>query len=242
MHYLIGMDEAGYGPNLGPLVIAATAWKLDARYDADLQVIDLYELLHDVISRQPRSDRLAIADSKQIYNRATGIAGLELGVLAAMQAAGQAARSVRELLAATVERSHAINGLPSDAEFDEPLPVSADHAEVHALSAKLVDRCQLLGIQPPRIRARVVSPGEFNQLIEHCGNKAAALTHATLELLARLLAECEFNRHSDSQPGPPILCGLRQARRSEPLRGGAAAPLRRMVDRSSGRRTVRKSL
>ncbi len=90
MHYLIGMDEAGYGPNLGPLVIAATAWKLDARYDADLQVVDLYELLHDVISRQPRSDRLAIADSKQIYNRATGIAGLELGVLAAMQAAGQA--------------------------------------------------------------------------------------------------------------------------------------------------------
>src|SRR3954465_11238224 len=26
MGILIGMDEAGYGPHLGPLVIAATAW------------------------------------------------------------------------------------------------------------------------------------------------------------------------------------------------------------------------
>jgi hypothetical protein len=29
MGVLIGMDEAGYGPNLGPLVVAATAWHVD---------------------------------------------------------------------------------------------------------------------------------------------------------------------------------------------------------------------
>jgi hypothetical protein len=28
MGILIGMDEAGYGPNFGPLVVAATAWEV----------------------------------------------------------------------------------------------------------------------------------------------------------------------------------------------------------------------
>ena len=31
MGILIGMDEAGYGPNLGPLVVAATAWEVEGR-------------------------------------------------------------------------------------------------------------------------------------------------------------------------------------------------------------------
>ena len=29
MGFLIGMDEAGYGPNLGPLVVAATVWEVE---------------------------------------------------------------------------------------------------------------------------------------------------------------------------------------------------------------------
>ena len=29
MLYVVGTDEAGYGPNLGPLVIAATVWQID---------------------------------------------------------------------------------------------------------------------------------------------------------------------------------------------------------------------
>ena len=29
MLYVIGTDEAGYGPHLGPLVISATLWQLD---------------------------------------------------------------------------------------------------------------------------------------------------------------------------------------------------------------------
>ena len=31
MTLVIGTDEAGYGPNLGPLVVAATAWRVDRK-------------------------------------------------------------------------------------------------------------------------------------------------------------------------------------------------------------------
>ena len=34
MAWMIGIDEAGYGPNLGPLVVAATTWKIDTRRDS----------------------------------------------------------------------------------------------------------------------------------------------------------------------------------------------------------------
>ena len=37
MEILLGMDEAGYGPNLGPLVVAATAWEVS---DGELALAD----------------------------------------------------------------------------------------------------------------------------------------------------------------------------------------------------------
>ena len=36
MPYLVGTDEAGYGPNLGPLVVSATVWRVDTLHDTDL--------------------------------------------------------------------------------------------------------------------------------------------------------------------------------------------------------------
>ena len=33
MMLVVGTDEAGYGPNLGPLVVAATAWEADLEAD-----------------------------------------------------------------------------------------------------------------------------------------------------------------------------------------------------------------
>src|SRR5580700_8182358 len=32
MGFVIGMDEAGYGPNLGPLVLTATVWEVPGRW------------------------------------------------------------------------------------------------------------------------------------------------------------------------------------------------------------------
>jgi hypothetical protein len=56
MPYLIGIDEAGYAPNLGPLVIGGTLWKVP---EADC---DLYHLLRGAVSRSGSARKVAIAD------------------------------------------------------------------------------------------------------------------------------------------------------------------------------------
>lgn len=65
----VGIDEVGYGPKLGPLVVAAAA------------------------ARAPLRAPVRIADSKRVFSQARGPAGLEPAVLGFLQA-----RSLRALL------------------------------------------------------------------------------------------------------------------------------------------------
>jgi hypothetical protein len=114
MDVLIGVDEAGYGPNYGPLAVAATAWAVGseergARSEgpgrrglgsgravtssttaAPACHVDLYKLLRKAVCRTPdkAGRKLAIADSKVLYSPQLGLRQLERGVLAALGAMG----------------------------------------------------------------------------------------------------------------------------------------------------------
>ena len=94
-HLLIGTDEAGYGPNLGPLVVSATAWELPAGVAAS----DLWREFDRVIcnSRRSADKRLFVADSKAVYSPGNGLEDLEVPVLAFLRTLGHIAASADEL-------------------------------------------------------------------------------------------------------------------------------------------------
>ena len=48
MPYLIGTDEAGYGPNYGPLCVSATVWEVADGVDCG----GLYKLLRKVVAKK----------------------------------------------------------------------------------------------------------------------------------------------------------------------------------------------
>jgi hypothetical protein len=75
---VIGMDEAGYGPNLGPLVITATVWRVP---DSPRQT-DFWKSLESVVSQtsSKHSDRIHVADSKEVYSPSRGLLPLERSI------------------------------------------------------------------------------------------------------------------------------------------------------------------
>jgi ribonuclease HII len=84
MAILVGIDEAGYGPLLGPMVVSAVTLNIPD----DLLRADLWDTLSKAVSAQKKAlaGRLLITDSKKAYSRKSGIDPLRRTVLASLAA------------------------------------------------------------------------------------------------------------------------------------------------------------
>ena len=153
--------------------------------------IDLYKLLKRSVVRSPQecAKRIAIADSKQLYKPGLGIRHLERGVLAALINASQAPQAtcvehVQALLAATLadpkSRRHE---LACHAGDDQPLPLDAVADDVRTAAALFREVAAANGVALLTVRAKLIYPAEFNDLVDQHGTKGAALSHLTLELV-----------------------------------------------------------
>src|SRR5262245_51396934 len=96
MPWLIGIDEAGYGPNLGPLVMTAVASRVPPEHASG----KLWTVLRAAVRRpsQPDDGRLCVDDSKEVFSQTRGLLELERAVLAAV--ALPAAEEGRDLVLA----------------------------------------------------------------------------------------------------------------------------------------------
>ena len=191
MTWMIGIDEAGYGPNLGPLCVGASAWKVGEKAEGGrgkgekVPSIDLYERLADVVSPTPDRARIAIADSKQLYKPAghsgknRGLSRLEQGVLTALSVLGKLPTDWRSLFGTP--------SLPWYADFNCRLPIDCLPAEITELADRFTAHCRNVQVRLLELRTRTVFPGEFNELTEQHGTKGAALSHISIGLLKSVL-------------------------------------------------------
>ena len=79
MRLVLGVDEAGYGPNLGPLVVAVSAWAVDSRLEV-LDGLEPFAPEFQAASWTPRSAFVPFGDSKKIYQSGKGLAGLNFAL------------------------------------------------------------------------------------------------------------------------------------------------------------------
>jgi hypothetical protein len=190
MQYLIGTDEAGYGPNLGPLVISATVWQVPKGTDGE----DLYQRLAGVIvptveqtARNP-ARCVAVADSKRLYGSGRGLRHLERGLWAAMAVLGRQPGTWSEVWAALApEAAGQFRAIPWYADYDSPVPLEAHPGELGPLGPALAAGLTAAGVRLMLLRSRAVFPRQFNELVDSHGSKGAALSHLTLELIAQAI-------------------------------------------------------
>ncbi|PQO47997.1 hypothetical protein [Blastopirellula marina] len=186
MTWLIGVDEAGYGPNLGPLVIAATVWQAPNA----LSPSEMYEVLGDAVAvakASRKDDRLLIADSKQLFTAQKSLAPLERGVHAAAQLLKRDVSTWRKLLAEVGQAdADRLAPIPWFAEFDRPLPCGISTADVAADADRLAESLRCAGMQLLDARAALLFAGEFNKRLQS-GNKSRVLSETTLGLVRDLL-------------------------------------------------------
>jgi hypothetical protein len=174
------MDEAGYGPNIGPLVVTASVWEVSG----DPKRCDFWTLLADAVTQESVSDsRLRIADSKQVYSPGRGLRELERSVLACLSLLGSRPQTFRELIAQITANGTSLDVEPWFANSDGPLPLANSVEDVDAAAARLKASLAEAGIRCRTIRSDVILTERFNRLVRELDNKAAALSRASMQLL-----------------------------------------------------------
>ncbi len=202
---VVGIDEAGYGPLLGPLVVSATAFEVpDVLADRNL-----WEVLAEGICHEPARNetRLPIADSKKLFNRKKGIDTLERTALVMLKVAGRSPATLRELVKVLApQKLDHLSQHPWYAEYDCPVPSAVTGSDI-ATSANAIARCfDSNGVSIRGIFCEVVTEGDFNQRIKVTRNKATLLMQAGLRLIQRIKSRV---------PGPMAIHVDRQGGRAK---------------------------
>jgi len=189
MRFQMGTDEAGYGPNLGPLTITGTL------FETTTDDTELYHVLKDCVSdcvtgKSP--DRLVIADSKKVFGSAKRLGSLEQPVLAILWGAFQVFPKDWRGLLETVCGSAVLETIPEQiwlAGRSLELPLEADFDQLRRLGDRFRETCEESGVRLAAVECSAIFPPQFNRGLETLGNKATLLSTETLHIASRLLKQ-----------------------------------------------------
>lgn len=191
-----GIDEAGYGPMLGPLCVGLCVLKVDDWSEHD-RAPDLWAVLRRAIARslKGRGRRIVVTDSKKLKlaNLRHGQTGphplthLERTALCFLNAGGAAPATDEELFDALGLRLEARDWYAGETIA---LPVAHQAAALRLDSNLLKVALEKHGICVSAMRCLALCEGAFNDVVRETGSKAettlAAVTGHVRALLSSL--------------------------------------------------------
>lgn len=198
---IAGIDEAGYGPLLGPLVVSAAAIEVpNAALDQCL-----WTFLHGSVTQKisTRDKRLAIADSKRLYQRQEGLERLERGVLGALHAWQALPDCLGDYVGAIApEAAWALGAHPWYQDLSMQIPSACEAGGLRIAGVRLRNDLEAAGGRVAGMWSEILPEEKYNRMVKGTDNKAVVLLGLTLRLVQRM-ADAFPNRdiviHVDKQ-------------------------------------------
>jgi len=185
---LAGIDEAGYGPLLGPMVVSSAAFEIPD----ELLKADLWKLLKDSISRSKMrlKGRLVIADSKKVFTPASGIGHLQRSVLACMKALGHVPQTAADVVALLdPEAPSRLGEYPWFADIENR--IIEPPADIGIAASVLARSLAAKGMGLAALRSVCFDVAHYNKLVSATKNKSTVAFGAVIRLIIEAMKLAE---------------------------------------------------
>jgi hypothetical protein len=170
-----GIDEAGYGPLLGPLCVACTAFVVPDHDPNAVGGCDLWKRLKQAVckKRADKKRRIAIDDSKKIKLPNDGqvhpLKHLERGVLGFLATISELPQGDGELF----EQLSVSIGRAPWYESTTSLPVAHTEDELRIAAARLRQTMQVEAIRCEHLCCETIDAASFNSQMQAMGAKSS---------------------------------------------------------------------
>lgn len=187
---LAGIDEAGYGPLLGPLVVGCCAFEVEPRGCGD-DLPCIWKRLKKVVgkTRSKNGRRIHVNDSKIVYSPNQGLKELERSILAIAATCFDVSASLDEFLKCVA--SDVVEHLRGYKWYQphegEKFPIEQQAMSVKIFGNALAGEMKDNGARCCHLAARVVPERQFNNMLSATRNKGSALFSTSAIHLDHLL-------------------------------------------------------